>query len=469
MNDRANRIGTRLRLLAALAPAMAIGLATVAVGQAPERVALTEARVLPISGPPIDNATILIERGKIKAVGSDVEIPFDARVFKLKGKTVMPGMINPDDWRGLDVPNESRPVTAHLDTYDAIDPSRLFFEDMLRIGVTAVHTLPGANCAIGGIGRVVRPIGLSPGEMVFGDGEFVKVSVSPRQGAERMAQLGLLRETFRELRDYQDQLAEKRYEEQLKEDKKDIDVGPEEAKKRGRELIRVQDIDEEHRNLLRLTGGTVKVLGEDGPKLFEPLGAFIETSAAMDVAAAVRVAKEYGFFDRSVLCLGPECFKAIDEIKAAGRPVVLPGNLMYEETDPLTGKRRETFIVSKFVDAGVKFALSPGMNSSLPERMLTYQAARCVREGVPRDAALKAITLHAAEIVGQGERLGSIEPGKDGSVVVFSGDPLDFSSVVEMVFIEGIPVYSRDTDRRIQRLISDSDTPESTPDDKKVE
>ncbi|MCA9242504.1 MAG: amidohydrolase family protein [Phycisphaerales bacterium] len=463
MNDRAGG-SSRTRCAAIAVPVLAAWLAASTFAQAPERVALTEARVLPISGPPIENATVLIERGKIKEVGRDVAIPFDARVFKLKGKTIMPGMINPDDWRGLDTPNESRPVTAHLDAFDAIDPSRLFFEDELRLGITAIHTLPAGNCTIGGIGRVVRPIGLSPAEMVFGEGEFLKVSVSPRGGADRIVQLGLLRETFRELQDYQDRLAEKRYEEKLKEDEKDIDVGPEEAKKRGRDLIRAQDIDEEHRNLLRLTGGKVKVLGEEGPQVFEPLGAFIECAGATDVGAAVRIARDNGFIDRTVLCLGPECYKAIDEIKESGRPVVLPGNLVYEETDPLTGKRSETFVVTRFADAGVKFALSPGSNSSLPERMLTYQAARCVREGVRRDVALKAITLNAAEIIGQADRLGSIEAGKDGTVVVFSGDPLDFSSVIEMVFIEGIPVYNRATDRRIQRLISHSDTPEGADD-----
>jgi imidazolonepropionase-like amidohydrolase len=77
-----------------------------------------------------------------------------------------------------------------------------------------------------------------------------------------------------------------------------------------------------------------------------------------------------------------------------------------------------------------------------------------VRYGVPRDEALKAITLNPAKMLGLDKRLGSLEPGKDANVVIFSGDPLDFNSVVEQVFIDGIPAYERAKDVRLQRLLS---------------
>jgi imidazolonepropionase-like amidohydrolase len=95
--------------------------------------------------------------------------------------------------------------------------------------------------------------------------------------------------------------------------------------------------------------------------------------------------------------------------------------------------------------------------------MLTYQAARCVRHGIPREVALRAITLNPARMLGLDQRLGSIEPGKDAHLVVFSGDPLDFDSVVEQVFIDGIPAYERAKDVRLQRLLS-SET--SSPEEK---
>lgn len=420
----------------------------------PEKVALINARIIPVVGPEIAQGTVLTERGKIAAIGADVEVPYDARVFDLRGKVVFPGMIDVHTARGLDISNEPRPVTPQLDVADALDPSQLFFEDCLRLGVTAVHVIPANNTVFGGVGRVVRPIGMTVAEMTIAEGAFLKLSVTPRAGHDRMLQMAMVRETFAALDDHLAQLAERRYEEKLKEDKKEIDVGPVEARRRGREHIRAEDIDDEHRNVLRLRGGQVFVAGEPGPTLFKPLGAFIYCENAMDVGPAVQLGKDQGFFARSVLVLGGECYKAIAELKQAARPVVLPSELVYRETHPLTGEVKETFVPKIVFDAGLLFALVPGGDDSYAERLLSYQAAQCVRRGVPRDEALRAITLNPAKILRLEDRLGSIEPGKDAHLVVLSGDPLDFNSVVEQVFIDGILAYERSKDVRLQRLLS---------------
>jgi imidazolonepropionase-like amidohydrolase len=139
--------------------------------------------------------------------------------------------------------------------------------------------------------------------------------------------------------------------------------------------------------------------------------------------------------------------------------VILPEDLIHRETDPLTGEIRETFVGKRFADAGLVFALSPGPDASLPERMLTYQAARCVRYGVPRDIALRAITTYPAQALGVADRLGSIEPGKNASLVVFSGDPLDFDSA------DGVLAYERSKDARLQRLLSGQTEPQAPQED----
>ena len=117
-----------------------------------------------------------------------------------------------------------------------------------------------------------------------------------------MKQMATFRETFLELADYLEKLAEQKYEESLEKDDKKIDVGPEEARRRGRELIAFEDYDDPHRNLMRLTRGE--------------LASFIYCGRATDVAPAVALAKNNGFFDRTTLVLGSECFKAMDAIKA---------------------------------------------------------------------------------------------------------------------------------------------------------
>lgn len=444
---------SRVRPLLWPAP-LVLAATAVAAPPPPEKVALTNVRIIPVVGDVIAKGTVLIERGKIAALGTGVEVPYDARVFDLAGKTVFPGMFIAHTPAGLDVPNEARPVVPHLDVYDAIDPSQAFFEDCLRNGVTAVHVMQGNDTVIGALSRVVRPIGLTVSEMTIAEGRHLKLSAAPRGGSDRMVQMATLRETFLELDDYLAGLAERRYEEKLKDEDKQIDVAPAEAKKRGRELIRAEDVDDQHRNLLRLRyAGQVRVAGEDGPKLFEPLGAFIYCGAAMDVAAAVRFAKDHGFFDRSVLVVEAECHKAIAELKAAARPLVLTPEMVYRETDPITGKVSETFAPRKYYDAGLQFAVVPG-DASLAEGLPNYQAARLIRHGIPRDEALRTITLNAARALGLEARLGSLEVGKDASLVVFSGDPLDFTSVVEMVFIDGIPAYERAKDVRLRRLLT---------------
>jgi hypothetical protein len=175
----------------------------------------------------------------------------------------------------------------------------------------------------------------------------------------------------------------------------------------------------------------------------------------MDVGPAVKMAREQKFFDRSVLVLGVDAVRAVEELKAAGRPLVLPAELVHRERDPLSGEIEETFIPGVIHGAGLEFALEPAPDSSLAERYLNYQAARLVRHGIPRAAALRAITLNPARILGMEEQLGSLEVGKTANVVVFSGDPLDFNSWVEKVYIDGILAYDREKDARLKTLVGE--------------
>ncbi len=429
-----------------------VACAAVRAGEPPAKVALTGGRIIPVVGDEIAKGTILIEHGKITAIGEKVDLPHDAMEVDVSGKVLLPGLINAHDWQGLDVPNENADVAPYLDVYDAIDPSRLFFENSLRDGVTAIHIIQANNCVIGGVTRVVRPIGLDVDEMTIKPRAGIKMSTTPKGGFDRMLQMAALRETFIELNDYLERLAEQRYEEEQKKAKKDVDVGPAEARKLGKELIRPEDYDDLHANLVELTGGR--------------LDAWIYAGAAMDVGPAIKLAKDNGLLDRCVLVLGPDSFKAVAELKAASRPVVLDPTLDFRERDVLTGELKETFVPKVIHDAGLTFALLPNPDASLAERYQTYQAARCVREGIPRAKALEAITLNPAKMLGLGDAMGSLEAGKTANITVFSGDPLDFNSWVELVYIDGILAYDRAKDVRIRRLFQPPGADEK-PDEKK--
>ena len=127
--------------------------------------------------------------------------------------------------------------------------------------------------------------------------------------------------------------------------------------------------------------------------------------------------------------------------------------MVRRDRDPISGEITEEFIPSTLHSAGLTFALQPSPNASFAERFLTYQAARCVRNGIPRRVALKAITLNPAHMLGLGDQLGSIESGKIANIVVFSADPLDFDAKIEQVYIDGILAYERSRDPRIQDLL----------------
>ena len=420
----------------------------------PTKIALTGGRIITVSGADIESGTVLIEHGIIKAVGANVEIPFDATEIDVSGKVLFPGMIDPHSARGLDVPNENLPVAPFLDVYDALDPSRIFFEDSLRDGITTVHVMQANNLVIGGVSRAVRPIGLTVDEMTVHPRIGLKLATTPRSGYDRMRQMASLREAFDELEHYEARLAERKYEESLKD--KPVDVGPAEARQRGKALVKDEDYDDRHLNLMRLKRGD--------------LSAWIYAGRATDVGRAIALAEQQGFLDKAVLVLGPESFKAVVEIKKSGVPVVLDENLFFRDRDPITRELQEVFVPRVMHDNGIAFALQTHPSGSMAERYLNYQAALCVRNGVPRQTALESITLTPARMLGLGEQLGSIETGKAGNIVVFSGDPLDFNSWVEHVYIDGLLAYDRSKDHRLQKLLelgraneAKSSAPEAAP------
>lgn len=435
-------VAGRLRRLALCVVSAALGAVTPAWAQAPappSKLALTGARIIPVVGDDIDEGTILIEDGLIVAVGREVSIPYDAMEVDCTGLVLMPGMIDPDSFRGLDIPNENIPVVPFLDVYDAIDPSRLYFEDALRSGITTVHVMQGPNCAISAVSRVVRPIGLSVGEMTVAPEVALKLVTSPRSGADRMEQMFRLRDAFARMRYDFDTLAETKYEEAQKKASKPVDVAPAEARRRGADLVRETDLGDPIRNLIRLSRGSIIP--------------FFHAVTATDLRNAVRLAEEEKILDRAVFIVGTDAYRAIAELTRVRRPVVIGPALVERRIDPDTEEIVETFLPAVLHAAGIPFAIRPDPDGSLAERYLTYQAAVCVRGGVPRDEALRAITLRPAQMLGLADRLGSIEPGKCANIVALTGDPLDFSSWVEHAWIDGVHAYDRSRDHRLQRLL----------------
>jgi len=425
-----------------------------ALGAQSDKLVIEAGRIITQAGDDIENGVIVIENGRITAVGTadEVEKPWDAPVVGGPDLVAFPGFVEAHSDQGLDRSNrnENVDVTPFLDIRDSIDPVGYFYEDCLRYGITTVNVQQGANCVIGARGMIVRPVGLTVEEMMVRPAFGLKISASPKSRNSRATQMQKLRQTFDDLERYLDDLIEKERDERGHAEREALYQGRElegkEAEGRemeglawkvdGLELIPRGAIDVQQRPLLDLVEGRIPV--------------FLYCGSPMDVPNALAIARDNGFLARTTLVIDESCWRAADLIAEAGVPVVLAGDIMDVRRNSITGEEEETFVPGVLQEKGIRFALASGDPNT---HSLWYQAALATGLGLDRQAALDAVTTVPAEIIGMGNEVGSIEVGKQGNVVLLSGDPLSITSWVEYVVIEGREVYDRSLDVRNKHLL----------------
>ena len=417
-----------------------------------EKTAIKAGRVITMNGDEITDGAIVIQGGRIVAVGpaSEIEIPWDAEVIDHSDLTAFPGFVEAHTNRGMDRPNETVEVAPFLNIRDSIDPVNFYFEDSLRWGVTTINVQQGNSCVVGAQGMVVKPFGMTVEAMLVRPDSGVKMSASPNSGQSRATQASELRRAFGDLR---------RHLEQLVQEKRDgNDRARREALYQGRDLTGEKAKGKVMGGVAWKVDGLELVPRGEIEEKFEPLLDIVEgrlpvwfyCGAPMDVETALDVARENGFLHRTTLVLDDSCWKAAEEIAAAGVSVVLDSNLVQVENNPVTGKEKETFVPGVFQKAGVPFALSSANAST---HSLWYQAALAIGHGLTRPEALAAVTTVPAEMLGLADRVGKLAPGYDGNVLLFSGDPLSVTSFVEYVVLEGNLVYDRSKDVRTKHLL----------------
>lgn len=407
--------------------------------------------MITMAGEDIEDGVIVIQDGRIAAIGKrgELETPWDAPVVGGPEFVAFPGFVEALSSRGMDRPNESVDVAPYLNIRDSIDPVNFYFEDCLRNGIVAVNLQQGSQCVIAGQGMVVRPVGMTVEEMMMRGHFGLAISASPKRGKSRATQAQALREAFSDLRKYLEEIVQDKRDggdkarrealyqgrEYEGEKAKGREMGGTAWKVDGLELIPRAEIDEKQEPLLELVEGR--------------WNAFVYCSRPEEVHLALDVARDNGFLARTTLVLGNSCWKAADVIAEAGVPVVLSSNMVHIESDPYTGEETETFVPGVFHEKGVRFALA---SSNSTNRSLWYQAAMAQGLGLSRQVALEAVTTIPAEIIGFGNKVGSLEVGALGNVALFSGDPLSVNSFVEHVVLEGRVAYDRSEDKRFIHL-----------------
>lgn len=437
----------------------ALVLAVVAIGLSPglraedekeDFVVIKGAHIITVSGEEIKAGTIVIKNGLIEAVGKNVEIPFPAKVIDAEGLVVLPGLINPCTLVGNRAFNRGG-VQAHMKVADEFDPDKEALDDILKAGFTTLGFRPRGS-GIPGTAMAARPVKNCCPDRVLSDNAFVFMEADTPSRDKR-----LLKSAF--------DTAKKEIEKQEKA-KKDWDEkqkkAAEEAKKKADAEKKKQEGEKKEPPKPQPEKKDPKTKPEEKkepPKFTPPpinppyvpivdliqkkegVQAFVAFSQASDYLHFQDGIKDYEFAHHYVLrnnrsdCDLPLVAEKLGEKKA--RVVVMP-TINFR---PLTRNRFN--LPQLLIDVGCSVALRPSSDTVGAHTEFLRQVARLVAAGLDRDAALKAMTLNPAEMLGIGDRVGSIEQGREADLLILTGDPFDLATRVDKVLVKGEVVEGR--------------------------
>lgn len=360
---------------------------------------------------------IVDDTGRILDLG-DVPIPEGAEVIDGTGKILMPGLIDAHGhagvyeeavgWEGSDGNEAVDPITPQLRAMDGLNPHDEGIKEALAAGVTTMCILPGSANVIGGQGVIIHTYGSTVEEMVIGEGGLkVAFGENPKRvysgqkksPSTRMATAALLREQLVKAANY---LAKQ-------------ERGQSEPEKAPERDLKLEAI--------------ARVLKKE-----IPLRA--HAHRADDIMTALRIADEFGADIIIEHCT--EGHKIAAELGRRGVRAVV-GPTMTSRTK-VEVRERSYSTLKTLWENGVEMAITMD-HPVIHVQYLTISTALAVKAGLPKEEALKAITINPARILGIDDRYGSLEKGKFADMALWNGDPLDIMSRVEQVFIHGRLVY----------------------------
>jgi imidazolonepropionase-like amidohydrolase len=407
-------------LLASLVLCSAIASASDAIPAAKQKkpIALIGGTIHTVSGGILEKATILFDKGKIVALGENVIIPPDAERIDVTGKQIYPGIIDSYSDLGL---TEIGSVRGSVDVAEtgninpdvrvevAVNPESELIPVARSNGVTVVATMPsgglisGLAAALmldgwtsedltlkGGLGLVVNwP------SMVYMTSRFMRLSKEDWL-KQRDEQLKALRETFANARAY---MTAKKTEQQ--------------------KGVPYHETDPRLQALIPVLEGKTPV--------------FVNANELSQIQAAITWAEQEGV--RLVIVGGRDAWLVREQLKAKDIPVIVT-DIQSAPTRQWQGYNQMFTLPAKLHDAGIRFCIAGSGDASFAYNT-AYEAANAAAYGLPKDEALKSVTLYAAQILGIADKVGSLEPGKDATLIVTNGDPLQPPTVTEQIFIQG--------------------------------
>ena len=413
---------------------LATSVALAAAAQA-ETIALTGATVHTVSGGVVEKATVVIDNGRIAAVGNGVTVPAGARTIALDGKQVYPGFVAPlstlglteissvagtNDWQ------ETGSTNPNIRGEVAINPESELIPVARANGITSALIVPRGGAIAGTSGLIhldgwtwedmtVRaPVGLHVQwpSMTVNRGRWWDTRTPEEQTKARDEAITAIRKAFDDARAYWKA--------------RDAEHGS---------GVPRHDRDVKWDAMGRALRGEIPV--------------FFHANALNQLRAVLRFADDQGL-KRLVIVGGTDTWRIADELKRRDVAVITGPTLALprHQGDPYD----DAFTLpARLQAAGVRYCISDGGDAfgAMNARNLPYHAAMAAAFGLPKDEALKAITLYPAQILGVADQVGSIEPGKIADLVVTDGDPLEITTHVEQVWIAGRPTSMENRQTRL--------------------
>ena len=376
-----------------------------------DAVAITNARILPVSGPAIERGTIVIRGGRIAAVGASVAVPSGARVVDAAGKTVTPGFIDSGVQIGVveiplsgegtaDQTTTDARVSAAFNVVDGFNGNSTYIPITRVEGVTRALITPGGTGNVfAGQGAVIDFSGAQvPGSVTRGPAAMVALlgeAGAGVAGGSRATAILRLREMLQDAQDF------------------------------GVNRVAFNAAQRRDYSRSRLDLEALQ------PVLKGQIPLIVQANRASDLLAAMRLADEFKF--RLVLMGASEGWMVAGQLAKGKVPVVIKALTDIPTFDSLGATLENAARLSR---AGVALVIASFDTQN--SRLLRQEAGNAIANGLGREAALEAVTLAPARAWGVADRVGSIDVGKDADLVVWSGDPFELTGGAERVFIKGV-------------------------------
>jgi imidazolonepropionase-like amidohydrolase len=388
--------------------------AMMAMPVAAQTVAITGGKVYPVSGPPIENGTVVITNGKITAVGANVTIPAGAQRIDATGKIVTPGFVNSSTQLGVQevaAVNDTRDMSARgkdniaaaFTVWEGLNPNSVMLAPARKEGITSFVVIPTGGL-VAGQAALVDVVPGTTTDMII----RAPVAMVAEVGDPLSVGLGSRGEIIVKLRE-------------LLEDTKFFQTHRDAFDRAQTRPFAASRLDLEA--MIPVIEGKLPLL--------------ITVDRASDIDAAMRLARDYNV--KLMIGGGAEAWMMADKLAAARIPVLTGAMNNIPAGFAALGQRQENAGLLR--KAGVPVALignaGGGDEEAFNVRNLKQEAGNAVSYGMTWDDALRAVTLAPAEFFGASDRVGSLQPGREGNVVVWSGDPFEFTTRAEHVFVRG--------------------------------